>query len=167
MAIRNNQYVGHYLEFVRCVMETARKPENSDDDYSQSFEEDEHLNISSGSEGQRTSGFASITRARRVDRGRVNAAAAFSNGKSADGGTRRGGGSRLRAAVRTVQTMQTVTKTFSNSQQVRDAVYQEWLTKKSTALKSSQELLHEERRKKEAAVKKQNVSTGTQLHATI
>ena len=134
-------------------MDTASKSENSEGDYSQTFDEDKSLNLSSASEVHHSSISVSISRARHADGGRRNA----------DERTRRGGGSRLKAAARTVQTMQTVTKSFANSQQVRDAVYREWLSKKSTALRSSQQLQQEERRKNEAAIRNQNVSTRTQL----
>ena len=156
MAIRENQYGADYLE---CTMETAGKSENSEEDYSQIFGEDESLNLSSVPESHLSNCSVSIHRARDVDGGRINthsAAEAFRNGEEK---TRRSGGSRFKTAARTVQTAQTVTKTFASSQQVRDAVYQEWLSKKSNALKSSQQLLHEERRKNEAAIRKQNVST--------
>lgn len=43
-------------------------------------------------------------------------------------------GSRFKAAVRKVQTIQSVTKHFKDSLEVRDAAYSEWLTRKQASI---------------------------------
>lgn len=127
--------------------ESARKSESSDADYSQIFDEDEQLKISFVSDGQRSSSVG-ISKARHVDVGDKE--------RSRDQKTRgNDGGSKFRAAARKVQA---VAKVFSTSQQVRDAVYQEWLDRKSTAVKKSERLQHEERMKEEADRKRKAVS---------
>ena len=53
---------------------------------------------------------------------------------------------------------ETASKSFQNSQEVRDAVYEEWRARKSEVLKASQRQLQEEQLKRDAALKNKAVS---------
>lgn len=131
---------------------------SDDEDYSQLFEEDDQHTLHLSYDSSR--GAAAIAKVRHADRisSACTAVSATSSQMRIDAKTRRDTSSKFRAAAKKVQTVQAVTKTFSNSQQMREAVYEEWLTRKLTALQKSERLKLEERIKNEAAVKQKAVS---------
>ena len=125
-------------------MKPARK---SGEDSSLLADKNDQLELSSESRAQ-SSNSASIPRVRETSQ----------PGDRTGRGRRGAGVARLREAARKVQTIQTVTGTFSNSQQVRDAAYEEWLARKSHTIKTSQRQLNEERKKRETDLKLKAVS---------
>lgn len=133
-------------------------PKTSDnEDHSELFEEDNECTLSFSHESLQSRSAAAIPKVRHADR----ISSAISNKMKRDAGTCRDSSSKFRVAVKKVQTMQAVTKTFSNSQQMREAVYEDWLARKLALLQKSERLKHEERMEKEAALKRKTVSVYT------
>lgn len=129
-------------------MESSKTSDN--EDHSELFEEDNECILSFSHESQHSRSSAAIPKVRHADR--------ISSEMKRDAGTCRDSGSKFRVAVKKVQTMQAATKTFSNSQQMREAVYEDWLAGKLALLQKSERLKHEERMKNEAALKRKAVS---------
>ena len=132
----------------------------SDGDYSQTFEEDERLQLSFGSDSQPSASSAGTPTARNAHTHSVSLAAPACSRKRETAGLRskEDDGLKFRAAAKKVTAMQSVSKTFSDSLQVREAVYTEWLERKSKVLQNSQRLQQEQRMSKEAALKQKSVS---------
>lgn len=129
-------------------MESSKASDN--EDHSELFEEDNECILSFSHESQHSRSAAAMPKVRHADR--------ISSEMKRDAGTCRDSGSKFRVAVKKVQTMQAATKTFSNSQQMREAVYEDWLAGKLALLQKSERLKHEERMKNEAALKRKAVS---------
>lgn len=131
-------------------MESSKTSDNVNEDHSELFEEDNECILSFSHESQHSRSSAAMPKVRHADR--------ISSEMKRDAGTCCDSGSKFRVAVKKVQTMQAATKTFSNSQQMREAVYEDWLAGKLALLQKSERLKHEERMKNEAALKRKAVS---------
>lgn len=137
-------------------MESNSKTSDNED-HSELFEEDNECTLSFSHESLHSRSASAIHKVRHADR----ISSAVSSEMKRDAGTCRDSSSKFRVAVKKVQTMQAVTKTFSNSQQMREAVYEDWLARKLALLQKSERLKHEERMEKEAALKRKAVSVYT------
>lgn len=121
-----------------------------EDTYSQGFDDDQ-LNISIDSSSN-----DSRSRSTSEKSGTICRESSVNNEGRCVGGT-----SRFRALGNKIRAAQTASKSFQSSQDVRDAVYEEWLERKSVILRTTQRQLHEEKMKKDATLKMKAVRIDT------
>lgn len=135
----------------------SKTSDNVNEDHSELFEEDNECTLSFSHESLHSRSAAAIPKVRHVDR----TSSAVSSEMKRDAGICRDSSSKFRVAVKKVQTVHAVTKTFSSSQQMREAVYEDWLARKLALLQKSERLKHEERMKNETDLKRKAVSVYT------